>query len=185
MAENTDTAEQQKVRNLVRMAQKGDDRAFEKLYQLFFPRLSRFVSYRVSHKETTEDILSHVFIKAWQALQDQVQIASFNSWVFTVARNLVIDHYRTRKEFADLTELENFIEYEDNVIEVIDLDIKTKELLAAMRHLTSDQQQVLRLKLIEGLDNEEIGAIIDKNPGTVRVIQHRAIVSLKKYLVPK
>ena len=170
---------------LARAASKGDEGAFGALYTDFFPKISRFVILRVSHKQIAEDLTAEIFVKAWQHLQKEERIASFSSWIFTVARNRVIDHYRTKKTFSDIFELENLIEYEDNVVEAIDLSIASKEFLQVLGELTSDQQQIIRLKFLEGLDNEEISAITDKSSGSIRVIQHRAIISLKKLLSGK
>ncbi|MBI4053999.1 MAG: RNA polymerase sigma factor [Candidatus Doudnabacteria bacterium] len=167
---------------LTTAAAAGDQRAFELLYKEFFPKVSRFVTWRVNDRETAEDLVAEVFLKGWESLQESNEISSFASWIFTIARNRVIDYYRTKKTFADLYELENSIEYEDNVINSIDLDIASKQFLNALEILSGDQQEVLRLKFFDDLENEEIAAIMDKTPGTVRVIQHRAIVALKKHL---
>ncbi len=166
---------------LVAEASAGNEQAYARLYSEYFPKISRFVAYRVSHKETAEDLVAEIFIKAWETLQGSNEISSFNAWIFTIARNKVIDHYRTKKEFTDLFELENLIEYEDGIVEAIDLDIASKKFLQAAEYLAPDQQQVVRLKFLEDLNNEEIAAIMDKTPGTIRVIQHRALTALKKY----
>lgn len=171
---------------LARAAGKGNQEAFSALYTDFFPKISRFVILRVSHRETAEDLTAEIFVKTWESLQKKEErIASFSSWIFTVARNRIIDYYRTKKSFADLFELENLIEYEDNIVEVMDLEIASKEFLGVLDKLTDDQRQIIRLKFLEGLDNEEIGAIIEKSSGAIRVIQHRAIITLKKLLSKK
>lgn len=170
------------VDQLVRAAQAGDRLAYEAIYHEFFPKISRFVGFRVNNRETAEDLIADIFVKAWEKLQGQDVIVSFSSWIFTIARNSVIDHYRTKKSFADLAELENLIEYEDNVINAIDLDIASKEFLKALETLNPDQQQVIRLKFLDDLENEEISTILEKPVGTIRVIQHRAILSLKNQI---
>ena len=170
---------------LARAAGKGDQEAFSALYTDFFPKISRFVVLRVSHRETAEDLTAEIFVKAWEHLQKEERIVSFSAWIFTVARNRVIDHYRTKKTFADIFELENLIEYEDNIVEVMDLETASKEFLGVLDKLTDDQRQIIRLKFLEGLDNEEISAIIEKSSGAIRVIQHRAIITLKKLLKKK
>ncbi|MCL5436091.1 MAG: RNA polymerase sigma factor [Patescibacteria group bacterium] len=167
---------------LVSLASAGDQKAYESLYREFFPKISRFVNYRVSHRETAEDLVAEIFVKAWQSLQGSSEVSSFPKWIFTIARNRVIDHYRTKRPTADLFELENLLEYEDNIVNTIDLDIASRQFLEILDELPSDQQQVIRLKFLEDLANEEIAAIIDKTPGTIRVIQHRAIGALKKLL---
>ena len=170
------------IQGLVSAAAAGDQKAYEALYNEYAPKISRFIAFRVNHKETAEDLIAEVFIKAWQSLQNNSDISSFQSWIFTIARNKIIDHYRTRKSFTDLFELENILEYEDKIVRAIDLDIASKEFLQVLDKLTPDQQQIIRLKFLEDLDNEEIAAVMDKSIGTVRVIQHRAITTLKKHI---
>lgn len=169
---------------LVTESAAGSQKAYELLYREYYPKISRFVAYRVNHRETAEDLIAEIFVKAWESLQGSSEVSSFNSWIFTVARNRIIDYYRTKKSFSDLFELENLIEYEDNIVNEIDLDIASKEFLSVLDQLSEDQQQVIRLKFLEGLANEEIAAITNKTPGTIRVIQHRAILILKKLLNP-
>lgn len=173
------------IHELTRKAASGEVAAFEQLYQLFFPRISRFVSFRVAHRESAEDVISGIFIKAWESLQGGSSIASFHAWIYTVARNAIIDYYRGKREFIDLTELENYLEYDDNVVDAVNLDYETREFLQALSALKPDQQQVIRLKFVEDLDNEEIAAVTGKSSGAIRVIQHRAITALKKLIKPR
>ena len=163
-------------------ASQGDAHAFEALYQEFFPKISRFVVYRVSDVENAEDLVSDIFVKAWESLQNGVVIGSFQNWIFTVARNRVIDFYRTSKTTADLFELENQLHYTDRIIETIDLDLALQDFLRILPRLSPDQQQVIRLKFFEDLDNDEIAAIMEKTEGTIRVIQHRALNPIKSEL---
>ena len=173
------------IRNLVHKVAQGDHHAFNDLFEEFYRKISRFVWLRVNHKQTAEDLTAEVFIKVWNSLQKEEPPLSFSNWVFTIARNRVIDHYRTQKSFSNLQELETFLEYEDHIVETLDLDIATKEILGAMEELSEDQRQVLRLKLLEDLDNEEISAVVGKPSGTIRVIQHRAIMQVKKLVKSK
>ena len=185
MGTNSKNPPKKHIEELVRLAQAGDQTAFEALYQEYFPKISRFISLRVSHPETAEDLTAEVFVKIWEKIRKESVIGSFRAWIFTIARNHIIDHYRTKKSFSDLFELENFLGYEDRAIEAINLDFDTRLFLQALDHLAPDQQQVIRLKFFEDLNNEEISAIMNKPTGTVRVIQHRAINALKKLLNSK
>jgi RNA polymerase sigma-70 factor, ECF subfamily len=179
MSQSTDSAHKiEHIRTLAQKASEGDKGAFEEIYTVFLPKLSRFVSFRVNHRETAEDLIAEIFVKVWNNLQKEPPPISFANWIFTIARNRIIDHYRTQKSFSNLFDLENFLEYEDNVVDSIDLGIAAKEFLAVVGELTEDQQQVLRLKFFEDLDNEEPS-------GTIRVIQHRAIVQVKRLIQVK
>jgi len=182
MSQTLENRKNSRIKALVAESGAGDKNAYEALYHEYFPKISRFVGYRINDKETAEDLTAEIFLKIWENLQTPTQIDSFNSWIFTVARNKIIDYYRTKKVTSNLFELENQLEYEDNIINAIDLDIASRKCLRHLDKLSADQQEIIRLKFFEDLENDEIGAITDKSPGTIRVIQHRAIIALKKYL---
>lgn len=177
-----DSDNQQNVQALVQKALQGDESAFGQIYDLYFEKLYRFVFYRVNHKEAAEDLVSETFIRIWSSRSQIKGAGAFNAWVYQIARNLVIDYYRARKTIVDLQELENVLEYEDNVVDRTNLDFEQKTFLAALDKLGSDQQLVIKLKFLDELENEEIAKLLDKTEGAIRVIQHRAIAELKKLL---
>lgn len=180
MAENS-----QKPKNLdglVRKASQGDEKAFSELYELYFEKIYRFVYFRVSHREVAEDLAAETFIKAWRRLAEIEATSAFNAWLYQIARNLVVDYYRTRKHDIDLSSLENVLEYEDNIVDRTDLIFKQKDFLLALKKLTTDQQLVIKLKFLDELDNQEIARLLDKSEGAIRVIQHRAVNDLKRLL---
>lgn len=74
---------------------KTDDRAFEKLYNYYFPQIYGFIIKRAGQKELAEDIVSTVFMKVFTHLNDyEPKTSSFKSWVYKIATNTLIDHYR-------------------------------------------------------------------------------------------
>lgn len=172
----------QHLENLVQRALEGDESAFGQIYHLYFEKVYRFVYYRVNHRETAEDLVAETFIRVWDKLSEIEGPSTFNGWIYQIARNLVIDHYRSRKVVVDIAELENFLEYEDNIVDRTNLQFQEKIFLEALKKLSSDQQVVIKLKFLDELTNEEIAKILDKSEGAIRVIQHRAIVELKKLL---
>lgn len=180
MAEHSQKPE--KLNLLVRKASAGDEQAFSELYDLYFEKIYRFVYFRVNHREVAEDLVSETFIRAWDRLREIEAISSFNSWLYRIARNLVIDYYRAKKPDLDINNLENLLAYEDQIIEQTDFTFKQKKFLAAVQKLSSDQQLVIKLKFLDELDNQEIAIILQKSEGAIRVIQHRAINELKRLL---
>jgi len=170
------------IQDLVKKAKGGDSTAFGQIYDLYFERVYRFVYWRVNHREAAEDLVSETFIRAWDKLAGIASPDSFPAWVFQIARNLVIDYYRSRKENADLSLLENVLEYEDNIVDRSNFSFQQKAFLEVLKELTASEQQVLKLKFLEELSNQEIAAILNKTEGAVRVIQHRAIAELKRLI---
>lgn len=89
---------------LTSRAQTGDREAFGELYRRYLPPVLRFLSYRVSSKSDAEDLAGLVFFRAWQALpRYREQEAGFRAWLYRIARNSVIDHYRTSRNHASTT----------------------------------------------------------------------------------
>jgi len=171
---------------LVDQAKSGNPEAFARLYDAYVERVTRYVYFRVSEAIDTEDLVSQVFLKAWENL-DRYKMGSspFIAWLYTIARNLVIDHYRTKKDALPLEEAIAF----PSDMEMPDEEAQTRFDLQAMRDalqfLTSDQQQALILKYIAGLPNDSIAKIMHKQEGTIRGLQMRALQTLSKYMKEK
>ena len=171
---------------LVDQAKSGNPEAFAKLYDAYVERVTRYVYFRVSEANDTEDLVSQVFLKAWENLERyKIGSSPFIAWLYTIARNLVIDHYRTKKNALPLEEAIAF----PSDMEMPDEEAQTRFDLQAMRDalqfLTSDQQQALILKYIAGLPNDSIAKIMNKQEGTIRGLQMRALQTLSKYLKEK
>lgn len=173
---------QGELETLLEHAKTGQDAAFSKLYELYFDKIFRFAFYRVSHKETAEDITEEVFIRAFTSISSLDKSSSFESWLYQIARNRIIDYYRSKKLLLPIDDLENTLEYETNVIDSVNLQFDQKVFLKVMRELPADQQTILRLKFFEDLTNAEISDITGKTEGSIRVLQHRAISKLKELI---
>ena len=170
------------LQEILLKAQAGKEEALTQLYNHYFERIYRFIYYRVGHKEVAEDLTEDVFIKSFQSLKTLQQTGAFEGWLYQIARNKVIDYYRSKKNLVPLEEIENTLEYETNIIDVIDLEQQQKTFIKVLKELTPEQQQVIKLKFLENLDNATIAQLMNKNEGAIRVIQHRAITKLKELI---
>lgn len=174
-------ADQSIIINLVRKAAGGDVEAFGRLYSNHVERIYRYVFYQVRDKMTAEDITEETFIKAWKAIDScKGREETFSSWLYRIAHNCTVDALRKRQkklaiEMAPPAE----ISYSEQEIEA---KLKRRELLEAIAYLPQNQRQVITLKFIEGLDNEEIGQVMGKNQGAIRVLQMRALATLRQRL---
>lgn len=171
---------------LVEQAKAGDPEAFAKLYDAYVERVSRYVYFRVSEDSDMEDLVSQVFLKAWENLDRyKVSGSPFIAWLYTIARNLVIDHYRTKKDTLSLEEALAL----PSDLDMPDEEAQTRFDLEAMRDalqvLSKDQQQVLILKYIAGLPNDSIARVMNKQEGTIRGLQMRGLQTLAKYMKTK
>jgi RNA polymerase sigma factor (sigma-70 family) len=174
-------------RQLVLQAQAGNAEAFGQLYDAYMERIYRFIYFRVEDQQTAEDITSQVFMRAWNNL-DRFRLGRtpYLAWLYTIAHNAVIDHYRTRKVTTALEDVRlSQPDYAEVVENEIDIEVEMKSIKSAMQTLTGDQQQVLMLKFIEGMSNDEIARHLGKREGAVRALQMRGLRALAKQLEEK
>ena len=168
----------------VKAAAKGDEQAFAGLYDTYLDSVYRFIYLRVEDQQTAEDITSNVFLRAWEKLGNyQFRGVPFRAWLFRIARNAVIDHYRTRKENAPLEVVLN--SRDDNLLPVsqqVGLRIEAEQVMVSMQHLTEDQRNVLTLKLVHGLNTKEVAKTLGKRQGAVRALQMRGLQALAKIM---
>jgi RNA polymerase sigma-70 factor (ECF subfamily) len=171
---------------LVHQAKSGDSEAFALLYDAYVERVYRYILFRVSDDETTEDLVSQVFLKAWQGLDRYKSGGSpFIAWLYTIARNLVIDHYRAKKDFLPLEKVRALPSDIQSPPEEVEVRFDLEAMRDGLQALTGDQQQVLILKYIAGLPNENIAKVMNKQEGTIRGLQMRALQTLSKYMHEK
>lgn len=174
---------------LIRQAQKGQADPFGLLYDHYCPQIYRFILLKVDNKEEAEDLTHEVFLNAWQNVSNYNDRGyPFSSWLYQIARNRVIDYYRTRKNAAAIDENE----IDESVFKVmpalegvLDQQSQLARVKNAITLLNEEQQTVVILRYIEELTPAEIAAIFNKSEGAVRLVQHRAINKLKTILEEK
>ena len=171
---------------LVHQAQSGDSEAFAQLYDAYVERVYRYIHFRISEDITTEDLVSQVFLKAWQNIHRYKTGSSpFIAWLYTIARNLVIDHYRSKKDTVPLEKAATLPSDRDGPDEEAQTRFDLEAMRDALQFLTRDQQQVLILKYLAELPNESIAKIMNKQEGTIRGLQMRALQTMSKYMKKK
>ena len=174
------TEDQDALVPLLAKAKAGNQAAFGEIYNLYFKKIYRFIYFRVGHKEAAEDLAEEVFLKAFTKITSVNENRAFSGWLYQIARNAVIDYYREKKVSVSLDEVENTLEYETNIVDVVNLETEQKTLIKFMKELAPEQQIVLKLKFFEDLENNEIAEMLHKSEGAIRVIQHRAISKLQE-----
>lgn len=164
-------------RELVQQAIKRDAQAFGELYRQHLARVYRYIFYRVGNETEAEDLTEQVFLKAWEALpRFREQGLPFSAWLYRLAHNLVIDYRRTRHEAAELDEA--LLDTRPGPDEIAGWRLDIQTLQQAIGQLTLEQQHVLVLRFVQGLSHAETAAIMGKNQGAVRALQHRALAAL-------
>lgn len=166
-------------RMLVERAARRDRRAFAQLYDRFVDKIYKYIYYKVGSSAEAEDLTAQTFLKAWEAIGGyRWTERPFSAWLYRIAHNLVVDYFRTKRETASLEELPSLEERGTTLEEVTEQHLTAEVLRRAIGHLTSDQQQVILLRFLEGYSTEQVAQLMGKQPGAVRTLQHRALVGL-------
>ena len=168
---------------LVDKAQKGDTEAFAKLYDYFIQPVYRYIFFKVP-KEDALDLTESVFLKVWEHLKSYSKIkGSFSSWIFKIAHNLVVDHYRLQREQVSIDDLNLPDESRDADPAFFTENRMNQETLRlALSKLKKKYQDIIVLRYVNGLEHREIARIMRKSEGSLRILKMRALQSLKKVL---
>ncbi|RVU54733.1 RNA polymerase sigma factor [Anaerosphaera multitolerans] len=156
---------------------------FEFIYDKFFNRVFKFVSYRVSNNEDSKDITSEIFQKIYRSLNGfDPNKSKLEVWIFAIARNTIVDYYRRNSKhkiismdkFKDFFASENYVE--DNLEKAEEYDYLRGEI----KKLNSKEQLVLSYKFGAELSNTDIAELTGLSSSNVAVILHRSIQKLRE-----
>ena len=172
------------VRELVARGQQGDRDALEELYLIHFDRIYSYLHVSVGNRHDAEDLTTQTFLKMLEKIGSfKWQSAPFSAWLFRIAHNLAMDHFRSRRRWQPEEEVPEPPGEEEPSAELEAMQTLGREsMLKLIERLSPEQQQVLTLKFVFNLPNAEVAAILDKTEGAIKSLQHRALVSLQKQM---
>jgi RNA polymerase sigma-70 factor, ECF subfamily len=178
-----------------------DKDAFIYLYDSYLDKVYRFIYFKVGNKEEAEDITSSVFLKVWNCVQEgNIQEQnSIKPFLYTIARNLVIDHYRkssnrmtasldsrsddeyeiSESEISYIKDNPEIMDEKNNLADSIDKGFELEIVMKKLLELKDEYREVIILRYIDELSVKEISDIINKPKGNTRVLLHRAMKALK------
>lgn len=166
---------------LIRKAQKGDFRCLETLHDRYRPSIYSYVHYRVDEVATAEDLTSEVFVRMVEKIDTyEPRGRPFLSWLYAIANNLRMDHYRmtNRQPLSQLNESIPVVQ--KSPPSSAENHLWEECLRKALKCLTEDQQLVIVGKFIEEHSNEEMASLLQKPEGAIKSLQHRALAALRK-----
>jgi RNA polymerase sigma-70 factor (ECF subfamily) len=170
---------------LVKQAQAGSLEAFGLLYERFAPQAYRFIYAHLGNQQDAEDLVEEVFLRVWRSLpQYQERGIPFRAFVMRVARNALIDSYRSVARMEQPLALEENvpIDTKPNPEDVAQQRQEVEEIRKVIFQLPKDYRTVVTLRFLANLSPEETALVMGKSPGAVRVMQHRALEALRKLL---
>jgi RNA polymerase sigma-70 factor (ECF subfamily) len=181
MADEATTAD---VRRLVERAQQGDRQALEELYLMHFDRIYSYLHLSVGNRHDAEDLTNQTFVKMLESIERfQWRKVPISAWLFRIAHNLAMDHFRANKRWQPEEEPPEPRDSEELSAEEAALhSIGRQSMLEMIEGLSQDQQQVLTLKFVFNFSNGEVATILGKTEGAVKSLQHRALASLQREL---
>jgi RNA polymerase sigma-70 factor (ECF subfamily) len=181
-----DPIEEKVLQAFVYKAQQGDQAAFEKLYERFFPQIYRYTAFRVSAEEA-EDLVADVFVKAWEKLHQYKPQngVPFGAWLFRIARHVIIDNYRKDRDTEEVPE--DLIDHD--VLNRAETHTHTGDLLRVMREamdrLPRRYREILLLSYVAELPHSEVARVLKMTEGGVRILKFRALRKLETLLPPE
>ena len=180
MREKAALAQDAEIVILVEKSIAGDAESFGQLYDLYIDRIYRHLYYRVGNADVAEDLAAQVFLNAWRAVgRYRLTGRPFIVWLLSIAHNLLVDYYRAKRESTSIDDVIIPSSDADDPVSLAEKSFASAVMRQAIRKLKRDQQVVVVMRYIDGMEYPEIAAVLSKSEGAVRVILHRALVALR------
>ena len=162
----------------------GDQRAASALVERHAQSLARFVA-SLGVLPASEEVVQDTFVKAFGSLDTFRAESSLRSWLFTIARRLVLDQRRasTRDRLhVALDGVQDQLVSADDVLDGVVADESAERVRAAVARLSPMQREVFTLRVVEGLSYKEIASVASTTEGAARVHYHNAMRAVKEFL---
>ena len=174
------------IKQEVRRAARGDQESAALLFDHYHPRLFRYAMARIGDRQTAEDIASETFVRVLRDLDKfRWRGAGFGGWLFRIAHNLVVDHFRRSDRELPLEEPDagaGRIDLQTPETLVL-ADESARELQALLADLSPDQRDVIALRFAAGLNTHQTAAALGKKANAIRQAQFRALESLRQRMI--
>jgi RNA polymerase sigma-70 factor (ECF subfamily) len=153
------------------------------IYEEYYQPIYCYVYRQVSDVETARDLSAEVFHRLLRTAQKgNGPDRHPKGWLYRTAHNLVVDHYRRQQHRQHLPLEEELAQGSDNPADTVERRSEAAQVRAALQELTPDQQQVIALKFLQDMSNQEVAEVLDKTVGSVKSLQHRALAALQRQL---
>lgn len=158
--------------------QSGNLVEFSVIFDAFYKKIYQFVYFRTLHKETAEDLTSVIFVKTLEHITTfNKQKAQFSTWIFQIARNTVIDFYRSKKESVDIEDVWD-LQSSDNLEQELDMKEKLEQVKGYLQTLPARQREIVIMRVWDGLSHKEIAEILEISEANSKMIFSRVLTEL-------
>ena len=165
---------------LIRRCQAGDREAFGELYRRYLSAIYGYIRLRVDSERDAEDLTEMVFVRSFEAVgKYQERGAPFAAFLYKVARNLVVDSYRSKVPVLPLEAAETHPDDAPAVEAQLEKRQEGRAAVAALARLSERHREVIRLRVLLGLPTETVAAWMGNSPTGIRVLLHRALKALR------
>jgi RNA polymerase sigma-70 factor, ECF subfamily len=162
---------------------KGDADAFGELYDHYFGQIYRFVYSRLRDQDAAEDVTSEVFFKALRAIgRYKPSGHPFSSWLYQISVNAIADHYRAKKPVSNIDDAIGVADPQRPLDERVADKEEAARVWAAIDSLPEQQRTAMTLKLGEDLKLADIGIVMGKSEGAIKLLIHRGMIGLRARL---
>jgi RNA polymerase sigma-70 factor (ECF subfamily) len=171
-------------REVVQLARTGDQQALADLYDLYFPRIYRYILARTGNTAEAEDVTEEVFVRVLGAIGGfQWRQAPFAAWIFRIARNQLVSHARKNGARPQQTSLSPSIaDPGPDPLSRVEDRLSVDQIFDMARDLPKAQREVLWLRFAADLSVSDTARALGKQQNNVKVLQHKAIAKLQKLL---
>ena len=160
----------------------GARETFARLYDEYIDKVSRYIQYRVNNIQLAEDLTSTVFEKALVNFgKYSNDRASFSTWLFSIARNVVIDHYRISRKRQTVSLAEVTAQSSSNMSpeEEVERKDERERLNMCLAELSEEEKEIIQLKFGAELNNRQIGKMLGLSESNVGTKLYRAIRKMR------
>lgn len=168
-----------------------NDSVFHRLYDTYHQDVFQFLIYLVKNRQTAEDLVQEVYVRVLRAYSSFEGKSSEKTWLFSIAKNIAIDHFRKqavrKKRLFDSFDWETMQLASTDMLpeDLVQLNDEMRTLLVALDDCTGDQKMVIIMRYFQELSIAETSEILNWSEGKVKTTQHRAIKALRERLSDK
>ena len=167
---------------VVARAQRGDVDALGALYDQHQAAIFRYLWARLGDRQTAEDLTGDVFMRMLGALPNYRPTAPFRAWLYRIARNLLVDHYRKHAQPALPLHHAEGQTADSDPITLAEHTLTLERLHRALAQIEETQREVVALRFLSGLSLHETAAAVEKTEAAVKALQHRGLAALRAAL---